>query len=123
MSQYQIDGDASLGDALSVLKACTERAVRSVWSSDEGLVVLEPAMTVQVRVESESLGAVSADLTSTRRGVIGDVRVEGRERVLTATVPLKEMIGYSPAFRQKTAGKGSYTMEFQQFIVATGPRA
>jgi elongation factor G len=122
VSQFQVEGDTSLNDALSVFKACAERAVRTVWDSDEGLIVLEPAMTVQVRVESESLGAVSADLTSARRGVIGEVRVEGRERALTATVPLKEMIGYSPAFRQKTAGKGSYTMEFQQFIVATGPR-
>lgn len=41
---------------------------------------------------------------------------EGRDRVATAIVPLKEMIGYSPLFRQKTAGKGVYTMEFCQFV-------
>ena len=73
----------------SLSQACAERAVRSVWSTDDSVAVLEPAMTVHVRVESESLGAVSADLTSARRGVIGEVLVEGRERALTATVPLK----------------------------------
>ncbi len=117
---WRVEGDVGAGDALSVLKACAERAVRSMWSEESQLSTLEPAMSVEVRVESEFVGLISADLTSARRGVIGDVRVEGRDRVLTATVPLKEMIGYSPAFRQKTAGKGSYTMEFQQFVVVAG---
>ncbi len=60
---------------------------------------------------------MSSDLTSSRRGEISEVRIEENDRrSLTAIVPLKEMIGYSANFRQKTAGKGTYSMEFAKYI-------
>lgn len=115
---WNVEGDSSgAGDWGTVLRVCAERALRSVWHDDEQFAVLEPAMTVEVRVENDFFGPVGADLTSARRGVISEVRVEGREKVAMATVPLKEMIGYSSQFRQRTGGRGSYSMEFQKYVV------
>jgi elongation factor G len=51
-----------------------------------------------------------------RRGVIEEVRAEGKNRSATAIVPLKEMIGYSALFRQKTAGKGEYSLAFEKYV-------
>lgn len=117
--EWGLEGDTSSGpDWGLALKICAEKAVRSVWSpeNDNALQVLEPAMRVEIRTEGDAFGAVTSDIASARRGVISDVRVEGREKVAIARVPLAKMMGYAKIFRSKTAGVGSYTMEFQEYV-------
>lgn len=114
---WSVDGDASGADWVAVLKACTERGIRSVWQGDDDVEVLEPAMRVEIRAESDCFGAVSADLVSGRRAVISDVRIEDRDRVVTALVPLQEMIGYSAVLRKTTGGRGQFSMEFDKYVV------
>lgn len=113
--EWKTEGDIG-GDSGIALKVCAEKAVRQVWSNLEDYVTLEPAMQVEVRTESDTFGTVTSDIVSGRRGVVSDVRIEGREKVGQALVPLKEMIGYSKILRSKTAGKGSFTMEFAKYI-------
>jgi elongation factor G len=36
----------------------------------------------------------------------------GRNNIVTATVPLAEMMNYAPSLKSMTAGKGSYSMQF-----------
>ena len=119
VNSYSVEGDTSgAGDWGTVLRVCAEKAVRKVWGTDDSqLVTLEPAMKVEVRVESECFGSVSADLTSARRGFISEVSIQGRDKIAVAIVPLKEMIGYSSQFRQRTGGRGSYSMEFESYAI------
>ena len=42
----------------------------------------------------------------------------GDINVVNASVPLAEMFGYSTALRSLTAGKATYTMEFEKFTGA-----
>lgn len=78
-------------------------------------VLLEPIMKVEVETPDEYQGFVIGDLSS-RRGIIqGTESDETGTVVVGALVPLSEMFGYSTALRSGTAGKATYTMEFNKY--------
>lgn len=79
--------------------------------------ILEPMMKVEVETPEEYQGSVIGDLSS-RRGIIGGMNSRGDVNVVEASVPLAEMFGYSTALRSLTAGKATYTMEFEKFAAA-----
>lgn len=77
--------------------------------------LLEPVMKVEIEVPEDFMGDVIGDLSS-RRG-----RVEGMEPIgdgmqqVRAMVPLSEMFGYATDIRSKTQGRGTFSMEFDQY--------
>jgi elongation factor G len=71
-------------------------------------------MSVRVIVPEESMGDVISDFTSRRGRVMGMDTEHGRS-VVTATVPLAEMLRYSNDLRSMTAGRGVYTMTFDHY--------
>ena len=82
--------------------------------------LLEPVMHTILTINNDNVGDVLSDLTSRRRAMIRSVDVvhhagtdtnSGRQ-LLDAEVPLSEMIGYATALRSRTAGTGTYSMEF-----------
>ncbi|MBN2143285.1 MAG: elongation factor G, partial [Candidatus Aureabacteria bacterium] len=77
-------------------------------------VILEPIMKVEVETPNEFQGSVIGDLSS-RRGVILGSETRGDDTVIQASVPLAEMFGYSTDLRSATAGKATYTMEFERY--------
>lgn len=77
-------------------------------------VILEPMMRVEIETPSEFQGSVIGDLSS-RRGIIGGTDVKEEVTVVTSTVPLSEMFGYSTALRSITQGKASFSMEFDSY--------
>ena len=79
-----------------------------------GPVLLEPIMKVEVETPTEYQGSVVGDLSS-RRGVIGGMDTKGNLAIITSSVPLSEMFGYSTAVRSMSAGKASYSMEFEKY--------
>lgn len=79
--------------------------------------ILEPMMKVEVETPEEYQGSVIGDLSS-RRGIIGAMASRSEVCVVNATVPLAEMFGYSTALRSMSAGKATYTMEFESFSPA-----
>ena len=76
--------------------------------------ILEPMMKVEVETPEEYQGSVIGDLSS-RRGIIGTMETRDDVNVVNSTVPLAEMFGYSTALRSLTAGKATYTMEFERY--------
>jgi elongation factor G len=81
---------------------------------ENNTTILEPIMKVEVRVPEEYLGAVVGDLNS-RRGEVGEIDAVGDQRVIRGLVPIAEMFAYSSALRGATQGRGSYTMELQEY--------
>lgn len=79
-----------------------------------GPVLLEPVMKVEVETPTEYQGSVIGDLSS-RRGVIYGTSVNGSDTVVVAGVPLAEMFGYSTQLRSMSAGKATYSMEFEKY--------
>jgi elongation factor G len=77
--------------------------------------ILEPIVNVEVTTPSETVGSITGDLSSRRGRVFGtDVMSSGRA-VVKASVPLADMMGYEPALKSMTKGRGSYTMELSHY--------
>jgi len=72
--------------------------------------LLEPVMNVEVVVPEESMGDVMGDLNS-RRGRIQGMAQKGSNQVITAQVPLAELLSYASTLKSLTAGRGTFTME------------
>jgi elongation factor G len=73
-------------------------------------IVLEPVMSLEVRVPDDCLGGIMKDLGS-RRTEIRETELLGGAAVVRGLVPLAEMFGYSTQMRSITQGRGSFSME------------
>jgi len=79
-----------------------------------GPVLLEPIMKVDVTVPEEYLGEVVNFLHS-RRAKINKMEARKNLQVVSATVPLSEMFGYTTMLRSLTQGRATHTMEFSHY--------
>jgi elongation factor G len=75
-----------------------------------GTTLLEPVMKLEIRMPSEHMGDVLADLQKRRCDISGMEELEGL-RVVRGTVPLERMFGYSTLLRSLTQGRGTFTLE------------
>lgn len=89
------------------------QAVRAAGPSLQG-ALLEPIVTVRVRVPEDLMGDVIGDLNSKRGRVMG-MDADGSARVVTAQVPLSEMQRYSIDLRSITSGRGSFDFEMSHY--------
>ena len=71
-------------------------------------------MTVEVITPDEFVGGVIGDLNS-RRGRISGVTARGNAQTITASVPLAEMLKFTPALNSITGGRATYGMEFSSY--------
>ena len=69
---------------------------------------------VEVETPPEYQGPVIGDLSSRRRVILG-METRSDVAVVYATVPLAEMFGYSTTLRSMSAGKATFTMEFERY--------
>lgn len=81
-------------------------------------VLLEPIMKVEIETPQEYQGSVVGSISS-RRGIINgiDTAADGT-CIINAAVPLSEMFGYSTELRSLTAGKATFSMEFEKYDAA-----
>lgn len=79
-----------------------------------GPTLLEPIMTVSVKVPDEYLGDVMGDLSG-RRGKIQGTEPQGKFALVTALVPQAELYRYSTMLRSMTHGRGSHQREFSHY--------
>ena len=77
-------------------------------------ILLEPIMKLEVVVPSDFLGDTIGDLSS-RRGKIEETSDRFNMKVINAKVPLSEMFGYATSIRSLTEGRGTFTMEFEDY--------
>ncbi|UFS72765.1 elongation factor G [Geomonas sp. RF6] len=82
--------------------------------------LLEPIMSLELEVPTESVGKVLGSLQQ-KHGKVEKLDKRGDTDVVRATVPLAQMFGYMTELRSITKGRGSYTMEFLRFEEAPGP--
>jgi len=79
-----------------------------------GPILLEPVMKLEVVLPEEYMGEVIGDINS-RKGKVESIDKRGKVTVITATVLLSKMFGYSTDLRSMTQGRGSFTMQFLRF--------
>ncbi|MBT8215789.1 MAG: elongation factor G [Acidimicrobiia bacterium] len=76
--------------------------------------VLEPYVTLKVTAREAYMGDIIGDLNS-KRGRVGGMDAVGRNRVVTADVPLGEVQRYTIDLRSITGGRGSFELEFSHY--------
>lgn len=117
------DGAAHAVDSSELaFKLAATYAFRDAYAR-AGPQLLEPVMTVDVRVPAEFQGAVVGDVHR-RKGTVAGAKADGPDDVaLRASVPLSAMFGYSTALRSMTQGKGEFTMEYSHHAPVPGDAA
>ncbi len=76
--------------------------------------LLEPIMRVEIDIPDDTAGAVVGDLNS-RRGRVQGMETRGRRAIVSAQVPLAEMLTYGTTLTSMTHGQGSYRMEMDHY--------
>jgi elongation factor G len=92
-------------------RECFKLAVK-----DSAPVLLEPIMNLRVVVPEANMGDILGDLNTRRARVQGMDTEKGRS-VVTAQVPLAEVLRYTTDLRSMTGGRGVFTMEFSHYEV------
>lgn len=101
------------GTSLAMISACVSRCVQRALKQ-AGTQVLEPVMKLEIMVDENRLSVVLADLAQ-RRGSIQEIQIRLENRVVLASVPLAEMMGYSTALRTLTSGNATFTLELSSY--------
>ena len=81
---------------------------------EAGPILLEPIMKAEILIPEEFMGEVIGDLNG-RQGKIEQITTKGPIQVLTASVPLSKMFGYSTSLRSVSQGRGTFTMHFSHY--------
>jgi elongation factor G len=78
-------------------------------------LVLEPIVQLAIEAPSQSVGAITGDLTSLRGRITRqDAGRDGR-LVIEAQAPLAELGGYAQRLKSLTSGEGSYAMQLSHY--------
>jgi len=77
-------------------------------------VLLEPYMVAHITAPEESVGDVMGDLAG-RRGMVQSTESRGHHCVVTAKVPMSEMLDYATTLTSMTSGKGDFHLEYSHY--------
>ena len=79
--------------------------------------LLEPIARAEIYVPGDKLGDITGDLNS-RRGRIESLDSEGSGyQIVTARVPVSEMMTYARSMSSLTGGRGSFTLEMSHYEI------
>ncbi|KAM3599880.1 uncharacterized protein V6R79_013261 [Siganus canaliculatus] len=101
------------GTSAAMVSACVSRCILKAMKLAGGQI-LEPLMSLEVTVGEEHLSSVLGDLAQ-RRGTVRDIQSRQSDKVLLATVPLAEMMGYSTVLRTLTSGNATFSLELDTY--------
>ena len=108
--------DAQIKEGLSdvmAFKVAASMAFRNGCQA-AGPILMEPFMKTEILVPEDFMGDVISDLNA-RQGKIEQISRKGPVQVLTATVPLSKMFGYSTNIRSLSQGRATFTMQFSHY--------
>ncbi|XP_015275820.1 PREDICTED: ribosome-releasing factor 2, mitochondrial [Gekko japonicus] len=105
--------DANADTSPTMVSACVSRCMQKALKKADKQV-LEPLMNLEITVDESHLGAVLGDLAQ-RRGSIQEIQSRQDSKVMIASVPLAEMMGYSTVLRTLTSGSGTFTLELASY--------
>ncbi|MFA5411229.1 MAG: elongation factor G [Candidatus Omnitrophota bacterium] len=78
-------------------------------------VLLEPYMSLEVTTPEEHVNSIVGYICS-HRGKVMNMDSKGKQKIVSAEVPLSEMFGYATAFRSLSSGRANASMEFKQYM-------
>ncbi len=108
------DGKEHPVDSKPVAFEIAGREAFKLAFKDANPILLEPIMNVKITVPEENMGDIMGDLNSRRGRVQGMESDKGRS-VVSAQVPLAEMMRYTSDLRSMTGGRGIFSMEHSHY--------
>ena len=85
--------------------------------------LLEPIVKISVTIPEEYTGTVIGDFNKRRGLILGMELNDEGEQVVSAEVPMSEVMRYSTELRSFTQGIGTYTQVFDRYEPAPQPIA
>jgi elongation factor G len=110
------DGKEHPVDSKPVAFEVAGREAFKLAVKDAAPVLLEPIVEVRITVPEANMGDILGDLNTRRARVQGMDTDKGRS-VVTAKVPLAEMLRYTTDLRSMTGGRGVFTLEPSHYEV------
>ncbi len=83
-------------------------------------VLLEPIYELRITVPADYLGDIMGDMNKRRGRIMGTEMVNGKQ-VVTAEVPLSEILKYATDLRSMTQGRGRYEMNYVRYEEVPAP--
>lgn len=77
-------------------------------------VIMEPVMKVEIVTPEEYMGDITGNVSS-KRGSVDSMDDRGNDKVITASIPLAELFGYTTTIRSMTQGRATPNMEFSHY--------
>ncbi len=77
-------------------------------------ILLEPYMWIEVLTPEDYVSSLMGYICS-RRGKILNMETKGKQKLITAEVPLSEMFGYAQNFRSLSSGRATFSMYFSRY--------
>ncbi len=96
-------------------KIAGARAFRDAMSKARP-VLLEPIMTVQIKIPDHFMGAITGDLNHRRGRILGMDMADGLQ-IVTAEIPMAELFQYCAQLRSLTGGQGSFEMQLARYDI------
>ncbi|MDD5370631.1 MAG: elongation factor G, partial [Anaerolineaceae bacterium] len=110
------DGKEHPVDSKPIAFEIAGREAFKIAFKDANPVLFEPIMMARIIVPEANMGDVMGDM-NTRRARIQGMETEKGHSVVTALVPLAEMLRYTTQLRSITGGRGIFTMQFDHYEV------
>lgn len=104
------DGKEHPVDSKDIAFQIAGREAFKLAFQDAKPVILEPIMKIRITVPDSNMGDVIGDLSSRRGQVLGTESIANKS-IISALVPLAEILRYSNDLRSFTGGYGIYTLE------------
>ena len=83
--------------------------------SKAGPTLLEPTVKIEVTVPATHMGDITGDLAGKRGRIQGTDMLGADTGIVTAVVPLAEVINYQSQLKSVTGGQGAFTMELSDY--------
>jgi len=84
-------------------------------TTEAGLVLLEPIVTLKVHVPEEQMGDIIGDMNAKRGRILGMEPQGNGSTVVMAQVPQAEVLRYASDLRSMTGGRGTFEMTFSHY--------
>jgi elongation factor G len=110
------DGKEHPVDSKAVAFEVAGREAFKLAFSESAPVLLEPVMDIRITVPEGNMGDVLGDL-NTRRARVQGMETEHGRSVVTAQVPLAEILRYVTDLRSMTGGRGVFGMSLSHYQV------
>lgn len=108
------DGKEHPVDSKPVAFEIAGREAFKLAVKEAGPALLEPIMLVHITVPDANMGDIMGDLNTRRARVQGMDNDRGRS-IITALIPLAEILRYTTDLRSMTGGRGIFSMELDHY--------